>query len=171
LGTATAVWGQAQIRQGHLEEGITALQNGLERQQEVAELAYRTGLLCCLAEAQAISGHPDEGLQTLVEALELVEQTGERYFEAELHRVRGTLLFARGDEAGAEASLQKALQVARGQRARSLELRAATSLACIWQKQGKPDQARQTLGAVYSWFTEGFDTPDLQEAKALLEEL
>jgi predicted ATPase len=81
------------------------------------------------------------------------------------------LLLAQGDEAEAESSLHKAVEVARRQQAKSWELRATTSLARLWQKQGKVDEARQMLAEIYGWFTEGFDTPDLQEAKALLEEL
>jgi predicted ATPase len=101
----------------------------------------------------------------------LVEQTNERHWEAELYRLRAELLLKQGDDAGAEASLQKAVEVARRQSAKSWELRATTSLARLWQEQGRMDEARQMLAEIYGWFTEGFDTPDLQEAKALLEEL
>jgi predicted ATPase len=109
----------------------------------------------------------------------MVEQTDERYFEAELYRLKGELLSTQsmqGDEAEAEASLQAescfqhAIQIARRQQAKSWELRATTSLARLRQKQGKVDKARQMLAEIYGWFTEGFDTPDIQEAKALLDE-
>jgi tetratricopeptide (TPR) repeat protein len=133
-----------------------------------AVIAERIGRL---AEAQARAGNADHGLDTLDRALALVEQTGERYWEAELHRLRAELLLVQGDEAEAEASLYEAVEVARRQQAKSWELRATTSLARMWQMQGRMDEARQTLAKVYGWFTEGFDTPDLQEAKALLEEL
>jgi len=136
------------------------------------------GILCSLVEAQAKAGHPEEGLTTLAEALALVEQTAERHWEAELYRLRGELLLMQGDDAEAEASLHKAescfqhaVEVARRQRAKSWELRATVSLCRLWQKQGRMDEARQMLAEIYGWFTEGFDTPDLQEAKALLEEL
>ena len=115
----------------------------------------------------------EEGLIALDEALAVVESTGERYWEVELHRLKGTLLLARSAEpqAEAEACFHQALDVARRQHAKSLELRAAMSLARLWQRQGKCDAAREVLDEVYGWFTEGFDTADLREAKALLDEL
>jgi len=100
-----------------------------------------------------------------------VEETDERHWEAELYRLRAELLLMQGDDAEAEASFHKAVEVARRQQAKSWELRATVSLCRLWQKQGKVDEARQMLAEIYNWFTEGFDTPDLQEAKALLEEL
>ena len=105
----------------------------------------------------------------------LVEKTGERYYEAELHRFKGEFLLApdatRDQEGEAEACLHQALDIARHQQAKSLELRAATSLARLWQSQDKRQDAYDLLAPVYEWFTEGFDTADLQEAKALLQEL
>ena len=104
--------------------------------------------------------------------LAVVEITGERCWEAELYRLRGELLLMKGEEGSeVEASFHHALDVARRQSARSLELRAATSLCHLWQKQGKREEARQTLAEIYGWFREGFDTADLREAKALLDEL
>ena len=100
-----------------------------------------------------------------------MEQTDERHWEVDIYRLKGELLLLQGDEAGAEASFHKAIEVARRQQAESLELRAAMSLARLWQQQGRMDEARQMLAEIYGWFTEGFDTPDLREAKALLEEL
>ena len=105
------------------------------------------------------------------EALAEVEQTGERYTEAEIYRLRGEMLLAQGNDAEAEASFGKAISVARRQEAKSWELRASTSLARLWQAQGKRNEARAALGEVYGWFTEGFDTPDLVEARALLKVL
>jgi predicted ATPase len=105
------------------------------------------------------------------EALALVENIGERYYEAELHRLRGELLWMQGDEAAAEASFRQAIDVARKRSARSWELRATMSLSRLMVEQGKREGARQQLADVYNWFTEGFDTPDLVDAKALLEEL
>jgi predicted ATPase len=102
-----------------------------------------------------------------------VDKRGERWCEAELQRLKGVLLLqqASDNQAEAEACFHHALDIARNQQAKSFELRAATSLARLWQQQGKSDAAQQVLGDVYGWFTEGFDTADLQDAKALLEEL
>jgi predicted ATPase len=109
----------------------------------------------------------------LEEALVTAENHAERFNEADLHRLKGEFLLRQCGEAGfeAEACFQRALDIARHQQAKSLELRAAMSLARLWQQQGKRDDARQLLAEVYGWFTEGFDTVDLQEAKALLEAL
>jgi predicted ATPase len=107
----------------------------------------------------------------LDEALALVEDTGERQWEAELHRVRGELLLAQGNEEEGEAGFHRAIQVARRQQGRSWELRATVSLCRLWQQQGRLEEARQRLVAIHSWFTEGFDTADLIEARTLLEEL
>ncbi len=118
-------------------------------------------------------GYPEDGLQALAEARTLVEQHEERYWEAEIHRLRGVLLLRQPGtpQAEAEAWLQRALDVARRQEAKSLELRAAMSLSRLWQQQGKQAEARALLAPIYGWFTEGFDTADLQEARALLEKL
>jgi predicted ATPase len=118
-------------------------------------------------------GHTEDGLQALAEAHTLVEQQEERWWEAEVHGLRGVLLLRQTwtPQAEAETWLQRALDVARRQEAKSLELRAAMSLSQLWQHQGKRDEARQLLAPIYGWFTEGFDTADLQEAKALLEEV
>ena len=118
-------------------------------------------------------GHPEDGLQALAEAHTLVEQHDLRWWEAEVCRLRGVLLLRQTmpQQEEAEAWLQRALDVARRQEAKSLELRAAISLGRLWQQQGKRDEARELLTPIYGWFTEGFDTTDLQEAKALLEAL
>ena len=124
-----------------------------------------------LADVSAHLGHTEDGLQVLAEAHALVEQQEERWWEAEIHRLRSVLLLRQTEASPAEAEtwLQRALDVARHQEAKALELRAALSLARLWQQQGKRDQARQVLTEVYSWFTEGFETPDLQEARMWLE--
>jgi predicted ATPase len=115
-------------------------------------------------------GHAEEGLQVVAEALARVDKTGGRLWEAELYRLKGELILqARGQSA--EACFQHAIAIARKQQAKSLELRAVLSLSRLWQQQGKRDEARQMLAEIYGWFTEGFDTKDLQEAKTLLEEL
>jgi predicted ATPase len=116
-------------------------------------------------------GSPYEGLSTLAEAFAFVDDTDERHWEAELHRLRAEVLLMQGSENEAEVSLREAVDVARRQMAKSWELRATISLARLWRMQGRIDDARQVLAAIYGWFTEGFGTPDLQEAKALLEEL
>ena len=110
-------------------------------------------------------------LAALREGLALADVTGEHFWDAELHRLTGTVLLAENklDEGG--ASLQHAIHIAQAQQAKSLELRATASLARLWRDQGKPQQARDLLAPVYGWFTEGFDTLDLKEAKVLLDEL
>ena len=124
-----------------------------------------------LAAACARTGRPIEGLNYLAEAAQIIETSEERYSEAEVHRLRGELLTATGDRTAAEQSYHQALAVADRQCAKLFELRAATSLARLWRDQGKRPEARDLLAPVYGWFTEGFDTLDLKEAKALLDEL
>ena len=128
---------------------------------------------CLIAKACVKSGDTAEGLKVISDALTRVHKTEYRYYEAELRRVNGELLLAQTvpDEQQAEMCFHEALTVARGQSAKSLELRAAMSLSRLWQRQGKQDEARRLLAEIYGWFTEGFDTADLQEAKLLLEEL
>ena len=129
-----------------------------------------TYFLALLAEAQ---GPAAEALGTLDEALAQAERTGERWFEAELHRRKGAVLLARvpSPTGEGEGCLQRALVIAKGQVARLWERRAATDLARLWQAQGRPREARALLEPVYTWFTEGFETPDLKEAAALLDEV
>ncbi len=170
IGSATWHWGEALVLQGHLERGIAEMRKGLRRQFG-NERCSRTGTLYSLAEAQAKLGRPGEGLRTLDEAIALAETTGERYYEVEFIRLKGELLLMQGREDEAEASFHMAIEVARSQSAKSWELRATTSLARLWQRQNRTDEARQTLAEIHGWFTEGFDTRDLQEAQALLDEL
>ena len=115
----------------------------------------------------------EEGLKALSEALEVMEKTDERYWKAELYRIKGELLLVRdkNEAAEAETCFQHAIEVSRRQKAKSLELRAVMSLGRLWHTQGKTVEAQQRLAEIYSWFSEGFDTGDLQEAKILLEEL
>jgi predicted ATPase len=126
-----------------------------------------------LADVAAHLGHTEDDLQALAEAHTLVEQQEERWWEAEIHRLRGVLLLRQPGTppAEAEAWLQRALDVARRQEAKSLELRAAMSLSRLWQQQGKQAEVHALLAPIYGWFTEGFDTKDVQEAKVLLEAL
>src|SRR5207249_4548193 len=167
--------------QEHSPEGLAQIRQGLDMYRSTGAEAQRPYLLTLLAEASGLLGQPEGGLAALDEALTLMEQTGERYYEAELHRQRGELLLLRAAEShpaqgsreqhDAETCFQQALDVSRRQEAKSLELRAAMSLSRLWQRQGKRIEARELLAPVYGWFTEGFDTADLQEAKALLEAL
>jgi predicted ATPase len=129
--------------------------------------------LALLAEAYGEVGQTEEGLTVLAEALAVADKTGERYWEAELYRLKGELLLVLSAEkhTEAESCFRQALDIARHQEAKSLELRAATSLSRLWQRQGKGAEAQQLLVPIYGWFTEGFDTVDLRKAKALLEAL
>jgi predicted ATPase len=133
----------------------------------------QTRRLALLAEAYGKVGQTEAGLTALAEALAIAHRTGERFWEAEIHRLKGEFLLARatGHDTEAEASFRQALDGARRQQAKSWELRAATSLARLWQQQGQRAEAHALLAPVYGWFTEGFDTADLQEAKALLDAL
>ena len=123
------------------------------------------------AEAYGKVGQAEAGLAVLAEALSLVERGGEHMWDADLYRVKGEVLLTDAEESAAEACLHTALDIAHRQQATSFELRAATSLARLWQHQGKRAAAHELLAPVYGWFTEGFDTADLQEAKALLDAL
>jgi predicted ATPase len=126
-----------------------------------------------LAEVSVHLGRTEDGLQALAEAHTLVEQHEDRWWEAEIYRLRGVLFLRQPEtpQTEAETWLQRALDVARRQEAKSLELRAAMSLNRLWQQQGKRQDAYDLLAPVYNWFTEGFETADLQDAKVLLDEL
>jgi predicted ATPase len=173
LAFGTILRGWALSAQGDAAEGIDQMRQGLVARRATRSRLHEPCFLSLLAEAYGKVGHPEEGLTILGEALETVDNTGERYWEAELHRRKGELLLMQEGHKVEEAEecFQKALDIARRQQAKSLELRAAMSLSRLWQQQGKQEEARQMLADVYGWFTEGFDTADLQEAKALLEEL
>jgi predicted ATPase len=135
---------------------------------------YQPYYLALLAEAYGRAGRLEEGLQVLTDALAAVDDTRECWWEAELHRLRGEFLLRRGGaQSAAEAAVcfQHAVTVAHAQQAKSLELRAAMRLARLWKRQGKRTEAYELLAPLYGWFTEGFDTADLREAKTLLEEL
>src|SRR5262249_7522068 len=172
------VWrGWALAEQGQKEEGIALMRHGIAAfRAEGGEIKLQHWL-AFLGEVYAKMGQQEQGRHALAEARAIVDKTGERWWEAELHRLEGelTLLCTRPRQEPsfpeAEASFHKALEVARRQQAKSLELPAASSLARLWQRQGKKGEARQLLAAIYGWFTEGFETKDLQEAKALLAAL
>jgi len=172
---STVLLGWARAMQGCLEEGIAQLRQGLAAWTAIGSKVWRSAFLALLAEAWAKAGQVEEGLTALAEALAAIDTTGERFYEAELYRLKGKCLLQRTvsptSTTEAEACLQHALAVARRQEAKSLELRAAVSLCRLWQQQGKRAEACALLAPLYGWFTEGFDTADLREAKALLDEL
>ena len=172
LAQGQILWGWVLVMQGQGEEGITQIRQGLAAYRATAEVG-QPYYLALLAEAYGKVGQSAVGLGVLDEALAAVHKTGARVWEAELYRLKGELLLARCAEQHTEAEtcFRQALDVARRQEAKSLELRAGMSLARLWQRQGKRAAARELLAPVYGWFTEGFDTADLQEAKTLLEEL
>jgi predicted ATPase len=165
--------GWALATSGHWEEGLTQLQQGLAAYRATGATMLRPYYLALFAEASAKVRQTAEGLEALTEALATLTKSGVCCWEAELYRLRGELLLQHTgtQPEEVEACFQQALTVARRQQAKSLELRAAMSLARLWQRQDKQVEAHKLLAPVYGWFTEGFDTADLQEAKALLEEL
>jgi class 3 adenylate cyclase/predicted ATPase len=197
LAIGTVVRGGTLIEQGQVEEGIAQMQQGLAafRAMGAEGGSASIGLLPWLAAAYARAGQVEEGLSVVAEALAVVDKTGGRFSEAELYRLKGELLLKKSEpriqksesnpesaipntqhptpstQAEAAACFLKAIEIARQQQAKSLELRAVMNLARLWQQQGKRAEARQMLAEIYGWFTEGFDTKDLQEAKALLEDL
>jgi class 3 adenylate cyclase/predicted ATPase len=191
LALGTIERGGALAEQGQGEEGIAQMQQGMAACRAIGlELGWPY-FLALLTEAYGKKGQAEEGLNMLAEGLATAHKTGERHYEAELYRLKGQLTLQQFQvqgpktpvprtrhlgpspqaEAEAEACFQKAIEIARRQQAKSLELRAAMSLSRLWQQQGKQAEARLLLSEIYGWFTEGFDTKDLQEAKALLHEL
>ena len=158
--------------QGQGEEGIAQLHQGLAAVRAAGSGLDWPRFLLLLAEAYGSVGQLEAGLSAVTEALATVHKTGERWWEAELYRLKGELLLALSAEkhTEAESCFHQALDIARRQQTKSLELRAAMSLARLWQGQGKHAEAHELLAPIYDWFTEGFDTVDLQEARALLAE-
>jgi predicted ATPase len=172
LATIARSWALA--AQGQGAEGTAQMRQGLTAHRATGSEQSRPYNLALLADAYGGIGQPAEGHALLAEALTTVDRTGERGWEAELYRLKGKLLLAQVGESQevqeAEACFQQALAIARRQQAKSWELRAATSLARLWQQQGTRAEAHALLTPVYGWFSEGFDTADLQEAKVLLDE-
>jgi predicted ATPase len=169
----TSLHGWARAIQGDGERGMAQVCRGIASARATGAALLVPYFCTLLADVADHLGRTADGLQALAEAHILVEQHEERWWEAEVCRLRGVVLLRQPGTppAEAEACFQRALDIARRQEAKSLELRAAMSLARLWQQQGKRDEARELLGSIYGWFTEGFDTADLQEAKALLAEL
>jgi class 3 adenylate cyclase/predicted ATPase len=189
IARAETVRGWALAQQGQGAKGIAQIRRGMAAYQAMGMELYRPDALILLAEAYGQVGQEAEGLQVLAEALEGIHKMGAGLFEAEVQRLKGELTLQKLSVAGsqfsvtdpqaptpdpqteAEACFLKAIDIARQQQAKSLELRAVMSLSRLWQSQGRKEEAHRMLAEIYGWFTEGFDTKDLQEAKALLEEL
>jgi predicted ATPase len=173
VGNATFQRGLALAMQGQGEAGIVQMRQGLAARGATGQRGSLSAYHARLAEAYGGIGQAEKGLSLVVEALAHVGTTDERYSEAEIYRIKGELLLRQAvpDAVQAEACFCHALAIARRQQAKSWELRAATSLARLWQHQGKRAEAHQLLAEIYAWFTEGFDTADLQEARALLDTL
>ncbi|WFU37570.1 AAA family ATPase [Bradyrhizobium sp. CB82] len=169
-GAGTFFLGWATADSAELEHGIASMEQGLALFSAVRQVT-RPYMLAVLASAKADLGRPDEGLELLKDALALTAVSGEVWWQAEMHSLRGRLLAARGQHDESEACFRCAIEVSRGQSAKTLELRAATSLARLWSDRGRNAEARDLLAPIYGWFTEGFGTPDLKEAKILLDAL
>ena len=169
----TILRGWARVEQGQREEGIAQIRQGLAAYRATGAELERPYWLALLAEAYGKIGQVEEGLSILEEALLEIQKNGWHFCEAELYRLQGELLLARSAEQHAEAEtcFCQALDIARSQQAKSLELRAAMSLCRLWQRRGRGKAAHELLAPVYDWFTEGFDTKDLIDAKALIEQL
>ena len=178
LAQATTYRGYALAQQGRTEEGIALMREGLDAQSATGASLFRPWYLCRLADVSGTVGRFEEGLAAVAEATAIMERTGECLDEARLLRLKGDLVLRRsGVEAEpvvqteAEECFRKSIAIARQQEARSYELNAATSLSRLWEQQGKKEQARQMLAETCGWFSEGFDTKDLIDAKALLKRL
>jgi predicted ATPase/class 3 adenylate cyclase len=178
LAAGAAHLGWALAEQGRAEEGIKQIRQGIDTWRATGStLFYQPFLFGILAEAYWKAGLPEDGLTVLTEALDIVNQTGERFWEAELYRLKGELTLQsqfqnsqfKGRD-GAEECFREAIEIARRQNAKSLELRAVMSLSRLWWTRGKKAEARQMLSEIYGWFTEGFDTADLKAARMLLKE-
>jgi predicted ATPase/class 3 adenylate cyclase len=171
IGSLLHGWVLAQ--QGQAQEGVEQMHQVLRAHRGTGAVSNLSYFLALLAEAHGTLGEPEAGLAALAEALTHADTTGERWYESELYRLKGELLLQQSSDhhLEAESCFQHVLDIARNQQAKSFELRTATSLARLWQQQGKRQEAYDLLDPVYNWFTEGFDTRDLKEAKALLEAL
>jgi predicted ATPase len=170
-GIALVFQGEALAMLGQPKEGVRLIRAGIADRDPFSVRLHLTHSLCALAEAEARAADPDQALATLEDASVLLERTDERCWEAELNRIQAEILWSKGRDAEAETSFRQAIEVAHGQRAKSWELRAAIGLARLWQDQGKLQEAHDLLSEIYDWFEEGFDTPDLQEARQLLDQL
>jgi predicted ATPase len=171
MGTFLSGWARAEG--DDTEAGIRLMEQGIRGAEATRRIANRPHMLGLLAEARASRGRVADALDTVTKALALATETGQGFYEPELHRLRGEFALALRprDAAAAESSFQLAIELARRQSAMSLALRAATSLARVRRDRGRHNEARDLLAPVYGWFTGGFDTPDSKDARALLNEL
>jgi predicted ATPase len=165
--------GWAQAAQDQLEDGIAEIHQGIAAYRATGSQTWLTLFLALRAQTYARAKQIDNGLASVAEALALADKTEERCWQAELNRIKGELLLAASsnNHVEAESCFSQALDIARRQQAKSWELRAAVSLGRLWQQEGKIDKVHDLLAPIYDWFTEGFDTSDLIDAKALLDEL
>jgi tetratricopeptide (TPR) repeat protein len=171
LGWATAFRGMSLTALGQGQEGLSLITRGIAGMRATGAVSGTSAALVALARAYAMVGQPADGLNCLAEAARIIETTEERYGEAALYQVRGDLLNATGDPFAAEQCYHQALAIAKLQSAKLSELQASISLARLWCQQDRRGEARDLLAPIYGWFTEGFDTLYLKQAKALLEEL
>ena len=171
LGHGMFFMGWASVEAGDRESGVALMEQGLGQLTHSGRRVTRPYMQTVLALAKGELGMIADACELVEEALRATEAQGEGWSEAELHHVKGRLLIARGHFDESEIHFRQSIEISRSQGARVFELRAAMSLARLWRDQGKVQQARELLAPVYGWFTEGFDTLDLKEAKALLEEL
>ncbi|MEE8297601.1 MAG: AAA family ATPase [Hyphomicrobium sp.] len=167
---ASTMHGRALAEAGDFEHGIPQIEQGIAQRKAIDVRVVQLFELALLAEVYGKADRIDDGLRVVAEALDYAHRTGEAFHLPELHRLKGELLL-RQDAAAAERCFRNAMETSRRQGALALTLRAATRLAHLWQSQGKTTEARDLLAPVYGWFTEGFDTADLKEAKALLDKL
>ena len=173
LASGTVIKGWSAVVTGKVEAGLAAIRTGLGAYRETKMGLRQAYFVALFAEACGVAGQADEGLEALNNAFEFIKTSGEQSWNAELHRLKGELLLKRTPETQqeAEACIKKAIEIAKTQEAKGWELRAATSLARHWRDQGRTTEAGNILAPVYDWYGEGFDTADLSEAKALLDEL
>ena len=165
------------VELGHIEEGANEIRQGMEAWLATGAEVARPYFLALLADAERRQKRCAAGMQMLDEGLAVVEELSDKFYEAEIHRLKGELILQQHSEAAtssktedeAEASYRRAFRVARDQAAKSWELRAAMSLARLWRRQDRREEADAILAPVYGWFTEGLETRDLSEARALLE--
>jgi predicted ATPase len=166
---ATITHGWAVLKQGDQEAGLAEIRQGLADFWATDSFLWQPYFQAVLAEVYEQTGQIEPGLENVAEALAIAEKTRLVFWNAELYRLRGKLRWRQGDIPAAEASFQQAIESARSQQARMLELRATLELCRLWQQQGQGETAHRMLSDIYTWFSEGFDTPDLKQARALLE--